>query len=347
MSKVAIITDTHFGARNDSQAFSDYFYKFWNEIFFPYLIENDIKEIIHCGDLMDRRKYVNFDTLNRMRKEFIQPMKDNCITMHTIVGNHDTYFKNTVEVNSVEQLFDIYDVEGSPIVAYSKPFTVKLIDGYKVDMIPWINQENESEVMEFIDKTKSTISFGHFDLSGFEMHKGVKSAYHSMKSDFLNGYDTVYSGHFHTKSDNGHIYYLGNTYEMTWSDHNDKRGFHIFDTETLECEHIINPFIMHSKIIYDDSDLGDLDKYEGRIVKLIVDKKEDIEYFNNVVDILQRDCENLTIIEDFGLLSSSQIEFEAEDTITTLNNYVDNLSIDNGKEVKKILHEVYVEALAI
>ena len=107
--KIAIITDTHFGARADSKAFADYFYKFWDNTFFPYLIENGIKTIIHCGDLMDRRKYVNFDTLNRMRRDFVKPMIDNGITMHTIVGNHDTYYKNTVAVNSVEELFDIGD----------------------------------------------------------------------------------------------------------------------------------------------------------------------------------------------------------------------------------------------
>lgn len=345
--KVAVITDTHFGARNDSQAFSDYFYRFWTEVFFPYLIENKIDTIIHAGDLMDRRKYVNFDTLNRMRKEFIQPLIDNGMTMHTIVGNHDTYYKNTVEVNSVEELFDIKSTEGSPVVAYSKPSTVRFDDGYEVDLIPWINAENYDDVMAFINNTKSKICFGHFDLSGFEMHKGVKSAYHSMDPSFLDKYHTAYSGHFHTKSDNGHIYYLGNTYEMTWSDYNDKRGFHVFDTETLECEHIVNPFIMHSKIVYDDSQIHNIEEYENRIVKLIVSKKEDHEYFNMVVDTLQKSCENLTIIEDFGMLSNEQIEYEAEDTITTLNNYVDNLNIDNQEQVKKILHEVYVEALAI
>ena len=345
--KVAIITDTHFGARSDSKAFSDYFYKFWTNTFFPYLIENDIKTIIHCGDLMDRRKYVNFDTLNRMRKEFIQPMIDNGITMHTIVGNHDTYYKNTVAVNSVEQLFDI---DGhSPIIGYSKASALKLDDGYEVDMIPWINNDNEEDVMEFINNSKSKIAFGHFDLQGFEMMKGVNSMYHSRSTAFLDTYHTVYSGHFHTKSDNGHVFYLGNTYEINWGDYNDDRGFHIFDTETLECDQYVNPYKLHVKVQYDEDDkeeqLGA--DYTGQIVKLIVTNKKNFAHFNLLVEKVERESETLTIVEDHGLLSTEQVEFDTEDTITILNKYVDGMNIDNDVEVKKILNELYVEAIAL
>ena len=346
--KVAVITDTHFGARSDSQAFSDYFYKFWTNIFFPYLREHKIDTIIHSGDLMDRRKYVNYDTLNRMRKEFIGVMIEEKMTMHTIVGNHDTYFKNHARLNSIEQLFDIEGIPNNdnPVIGYSKPTELELPDGYKVDLIPWIAEENEVEILDFIKASKNQVAFGHFDLYGFEMMKGIKSVYHSRSPDFLDKYHTVYSGHFHTKSNNGHVYYLGNTYEITWSDYNDQRGFHIFDTETLECDFVLNPYKMHAKIIYEDKPI-DVDPYVDQIVKLIVDKKEDIELFTNTVEELERRCETINIIEDYGMLSSSQIEFESEDTITTLEKYVDNLSIDNTKQVKKILHEVYVEALSI
>ena len=346
--KVAVITDTHFGARSDSQAFSDFFYKFWTNTFFPYLKEHKIDTIIHSGDLMDRRKYVNYDTLNRMRKEFIGVMVEEKMTMHTIIGNHDTYFKNHARLNSVEQLFDIDGISNNknPVVGYSEPTELKLPDGYKLDLIPWIAEENEVEILDFIKKSKNQVAFGHFDLSGFEMMKGIKSVYHSRSPDFLNKYDTVYSGHFHTKSNNGHVYYLGNTYEITWADYNDQRGFHIFDTETLECTFVPNPYKMHAKIIYEDKPI-DPEPYADQIVKLIVDKKEDIELFTNTVEALEKRCEMINIIEDHGLLSSGQIEFESEDTITTLEKYVDNLSIDNTKQVKKILHEVYVEALSI
>jgi hypothetical protein len=269
--------------------------------------------------------------------------------MHTIVGNHDTYYKNTVEVNSVEELFDIGDDKLNPIVAYSKASTLKLDDGYEVDMIPWINKDNTDGIMEFINNSKSSVAWGHFDLAGFEMHKGVNSMYHSMNPKFLDKYDTVYSGHFHTKSDNGHVFYLGNTYEINWSDYNDNRGFHIFDTETLECTQIVNPYKLHVKVQYDENDKqSQLDeKYDGQIVKLIVTNKKDFGHFNLLVEKIERESETLTIVEDHGLLSTEQVEFDTEDTITTLNKYVEGMNIDNEEEVKKILNEIYVEALAL
>jgi hypothetical protein len=181
------------------------------------------------------------------------------------------------------------------------------------------------------------------------MAKGVNSMYSSMNSNFLDGYDTVYSGHFHTKSDNGHVYYLGNTYEINWSDYNDNRGFHIFDTETLDCDQIINPHKLHIKVQYDENDREtQLDEdYSGQIVKLIVTNKTDFSHFNLLVEKIERQSETLTVVEDHGLLTTEQVEFETEDTITTLNKYVDGMNIDNEEQVKRILNEIYVEAIAL
>jgi hypothetical protein len=276
-------------------------------------------------------------------------MIDNGITMHTIVGNHDTYYKNTVEVNSVEELFDIGDDKLNPIIAYSKPTTLSLDNDREVDLIPWINNDNEEQVLEFIKNTKTMIAFGHFDLSGFEMHKGVNSMYHSRSPKFLHGYHTVYSGHFHTKSDDGRIYYLGNTYEINWSDYNDNRGFHVFDTQTLECDQILNPYKLHVKVNYNEEEKETQleTDYAGQIVKLIVTDKKDFGHFNLLVEKIERESETLTIVEDHGLLSTEQVEFDTEDTITTLNKYVEGMSIDNEKSVKKILNEIYVEALSL
>ena len=73
--KVAIIGDTHFGARNDSLIFQDYFAKFYSELFFPMIDKYKISHIIHVGDLVDRRKFVNFNILNRTKQDFIHPVE--------------------------------------------------------------------------------------------------------------------------------------------------------------------------------------------------------------------------------------------------------------------------------
>jgi hypothetical protein len=71
---IAIINDTHFGARNDSPIFLEHFMEFWEQTFFPTLEERGIKRIIHLGDFMDRRKYVNFHTLHQVRTRFLEPL---------------------------------------------------------------------------------------------------------------------------------------------------------------------------------------------------------------------------------------------------------------------------------
>ena len=70
--KIAIINDTHFGARNDSPLFLEYFMSFFEKQFFPYCKEHGITKVLHLGDLMDRRKYVNFNTLAEVRKRFVE-----------------------------------------------------------------------------------------------------------------------------------------------------------------------------------------------------------------------------------------------------------------------------------
>ncbi len=44
--RLAVITDTHYGARKGSKLFHDYFEKFYNDIFFPALDDNKIKTVI-------------------------------------------------------------------------------------------------------------------------------------------------------------------------------------------------------------------------------------------------------------------------------------------------------------
>lgn len=348
--KVAIVGDTHFGCRNDSLHFHNYYKKFYEEVLLPTLRQMGITKIIQLGDLFDRRKYVNYNTLYLSKQYFFDMLELNDIELVTLVGNHDIFFKNTLKVNSIELTLREYD--NIHVITYPETMT---FDGVAVDLIPWICEENEQEVMAFILNSNSQICMGHFELAGFEMDRG-NICHEGMDRSILAKYDVVLSGHFHHKSSSGNIHYVGTPGEMTWSDYNDKRGFHIFDTETRELTFIENPFKMFHKIIYNDDQetietvkSKNFSKYTSTIVKVIVAKKIDPYLFDVFMDKLYKSQPyDVSIVEDFTdytQISDEDVIDQADDTMTTLSKYVDSLQIDLDKEkLKTYMREVYVEA---
>ncbi len=357
--KLAIITDTHWGARNDSQAFADYFIKFYEEIFFPELLERNITTIIHMGDIVDRRKFINYKTLYQMRHHFFDQCWDRYINLHMIIGNHDTFFKNTNDVNSMDCLRMMKSGGegdgGGFIKIYQDPTEVDL-DGTKVFFQPWICPENKDESLDAISKTEAQILFGHLEVAGFEMHVGQKS-FEGLPASVFDKFDMAFSGHFHHKSDNGTIYYLGTPYQITWSDYKDSRGFHIFDTDTRELEYIKNPFEMFHKVYYDDDEMTletiqkeDYSKYKGCYVKVVSVNKKNPFWFDTLMDKLYAaDVADISVVENFDqdLLVEENMIDEAEDTLTILSKYVNSLNIDNKKELDTLLTTLYNESLMV
>ena len=347
--KIAIITDTHFGARNDNNNFNEYFYKFYEEQFFPYLKEHNIKDCIHLGDIMDRRKFVSYRTAKDFRERFILPFSKLGINLHVLVGNHDTYFKNTNEVNSVEELLgNRYD----NIKIYSEAAEVKF-DSLSVLFLPWINASNHANTMKMIENSKSGMCMGHLEIAGFEMMKGMKNE-HGYDKSFFRKFDTVFSGHFHHKSDDGHIYYLGSPYEFYWNDCDDRKGFHIFDTESRSLDRIINPRTIHKKIYYDDTQNDykshDLTQYKDNYVKVIVVNKKDLYQFDQFTErLLKADSHEVKIIEDFSDLDANTVSDDivenTQDTMTLLSKYIDELDVtlDKGR-LKNLQRQLYTEA---
>jgi len=350
--KIALLNDTHFGARNDSPAFLEYFMRFYNEQFFPYLEKNNIKTLIHLGDVTDRRKFINFKTAHAFRQKFMKRLWEMKVDTHIIVGNHDTYFKNTNEVNSVSELCTTYDGVNEPWI-YTNPKEVEL-GGCRMLFLPWICDDNYEESIYAIDNSTSEICMGHLEIKGFEMQKGVVNEQGLEKSQFKR-FEKVISGHFHKKSDDGHIYYLGAQYEQTWSDYKDPKGFHIFDTETRELERISNPLRIHKKFIYNDKDNDysnvDLSKFNNTFVKVFVTNKTDDIMFNKILDGLHNkiNAHEVMVIEDLntdlGASVREDILEQGEDTLTFLGNYIDQADTELDKhKLKKYLKELYLEA---
>jgi len=350
--KICILGDTHFGMRGDSLDFHKYVEKFYTNVFFPYLKDHNVTTVVQLGDLFDRRKFINFNSLFLCRKYFFQKLQDDGIQFITLLGNHDVAFKNTLQVNSSKLLLNEYDN-----VTVCDSFTTLNFDGIDIDVVPWLCDDNEVEILDQIKQSKSQICFGHFEIDGFKMD-AITTHEGGLKKDKLSKYDVVLTGHFHHKSDDGHIFYVGTPNEITWIDYKDPRGFHIFDTHTRDMEFIQNPYRMFYKINYDDSlhniaeqfKTFDYSIYEGAYVKVVVVNKINPFLFDFVIDALYKaGAVDISVVEDFtdtSIDTDQDLLDQAEDTMTILSKYIDNLTLNvEGDKLKGLMRELYVEAL--
>jgi DNA repair exonuclease SbcCD nuclease subunit len=352
--KIAVVNDTHWGVRNDNRALADYQKKFWDEVFFPYLEENDITTVFHLGDIVDRRKYINFVTAKRLEDEFIKPCADKGIELYIVAGNHDTFFKNTNEVNALRQLYGTSAYENLHLY-WEEPVELDM-DGCKIMLSPWMCAENYEQSIQAFNDTQAQVLMGHFEITGFEMDKGHICST-GMSKDVFQKFDAVYSGHFHQPSSHGNITYLGAQFEMTWSDYDQKRGFSVFDTETREMEYIENPLHIFHKIWYDDTsmtieDVANLDtsRLTNTYIKVIITNKENPYIFDLFLDRLQQSgATDIKVVDDhmnMDIIDESELVDEAQDTLTILRNYIDNLDIKADKQkVETYVSDLYQEAI--
>ena len=349
MAKIALINDTHFSARGDSQLFFDYFMKFFDDVFFPYLKENDIKTVIHAGDLMDRRKFVNFSILNQVRTRFMDKLKADGIELHCILGNHDVYYRNTNKVNSIRELFF------NDLILYEEP-TVVNFDGLNVAMLPWVCKDNYDQSVDFIKTASAPILIGHLELMGYDVMRGVKYD-GGMNPKLFERYEQVFTGHFHCRQEHGNIYYMGTQYQITFADLHEQKGFHILDTETREIEFIPNPHKMFHAVTYNDeggpvdSNKFDCEYLNGAYIKLYVEHKEHPYSFERFMDKLY-DCgvAKITVVEEYDNSDWTQEEIVdlAQDTVTLINNEVDALEeIKDKDRMKRLIKELYMESLSV
>ena len=346
--KVAIITDQHFGARKGSKYLHDYFEKFYNDVFFPYLEENKITTVVDMGDTFDNRRNIDLWSLEWAKEKYFNKLRDLGIKVHTIVGNHTAYYKDTNSINSVDLLLNEYE----NVIVYSEPTEIKL-GKLKVLLLPWINSENYENTKNSIQKSTSKVVLGHLELNGFRATRGHMME-DGMDVDMFDKFERVYSGHFHTRSTNGKIFYLGNPYEMFWNDVNDTRGFTIFDTQTLEHTPIDNPHRLFYNIYYDDTNykLFNGTEYQDKIVKVIVKKKTNQKQFEKFIDKLYSASvrvHELKIVENFNIQDDEDFEVtETENTISILNRYIDEAEFDCDKSIiKGILQKIYAEACEV
>ena len=340
--KIAIITDQHLDGRKGSLAFWSYFQKFYDDVFFPTLEKEGIRTVFDLGDTFDNRKSMDFNTFHRVRENYFERLKP--YNVHMLLGNHCTYYKNTNRINSPELLLEQYP----NIKIYSEPTEVLM--GKKVFlMLPWINKENQEDVFRRLETSEADICCGHLELTGFEVTPGMKMD-HGMDPQLFHRFKRVWSGHYHHKSKKGNVQYLGNPYQMYWNDYKDRRGFHIYDTESDRLKFVENPYEIFDKIFYDDSSVDynkqDVSCYKDKYIKIVVEEKRDYQMFETLVDRLYNvGVHDVKIVETLVEEDTADIDVSTKDTLTLLNEYIDEVEMSVDKsDLKGLMRSLYIES---
>ncbi len=322
--KIAIIGDLHIGARNSSRVFMNHFKDYFEQEFFPYLLENNIKHVVQLGDTLDRRKNIDFSVSEFLLEFFFKFFEENEIQYTSLLGNHDIYYRQSLELSGIMQ----YAKDFKYIKILDKPEVVN-IDNLKCRFIPWVCDTNSKDIICALeeDNQDDMVLFGHLELSGFQIHRGYVSEHETLNKKHIKNYKRVYTGHYHTPSFFENINYIGTPYQITWNDYADEKKFVVLDTETLEEEIVFSKNKLFVRYTYDDTFLNTFD-YEGnkkRFIKLIIDDKSisnaKLDFF---LQKLETECEphNISVVDNRDALVSSEItNIEIEDPLTILMEF--------------------------
>jgi DNA repair exonuclease SbcCD nuclease subunit len=340
---IGCFSDIHIGLGQDG--------KQWHEIALNFAKwasktykDRGIDEILIPGDIFHNRSEIGVSTL-AVAKEFFDYFKD--FTVYISSGNHDCFYKNNSTVNSIS----ILDGWGNIHIVDKDCETIKT--PYKdIVMVPWGVEYDQ------IPKTDGII-FGHFEISSFYMNS-YKVCEHGMESKQLfKKAPFIISGHFHKKDDRkydkGRIVYLGSPYQHNFGDVGDARGIYVLDLEKNELEFIENNISpkhlkLSAKAFVENPESIDSallnEQLENNIVSLIVDTdiaQEDLALLSSKLhkkaplsirtDYLQ---DNSTITQN-----DDSKEFDSGNLLKDIEEFVENLDIENKKEVIEYLTETY------
>lgn len=342
--QICLIGDTHYGCRNDNQYFYDYMQKFFDNIFFPYLKKYKINRVIHLGDLTENRRQINLQTANRLRNDFLEPVKNNNIDFSIIAGNHDVFYKNTNKINSLRELIG----DNYPNITIIDNLPVESSEGL---LVPWINSENKEESLNIIRNSKAKYCFGHFELKGFDIGKGrLSSAGLDINSGIFNNFHQVFSGHYHNKSNLGHINYIGSSFAFNWGDWGDYRGFAILDLETENIKYIRNPYKIFSKIEYDEDKKNMLDDEDIKNTYCrvkVINKISESKFKNFIDNIHEIGVIDLLIDDNPPRIEVNEKIGQTDSTIDFFKRSINDLDFNDKNGLELLTEKVYKEALEI
>lgn len=359
MAKIAIITDTHAGVRDDNTVIQMWQKKFFDDVFFPTLDAYDVRTVLHGGDYFDRRKYTNNRTIRFVEEAYRTPLRARSIEEHVIVGNHDCFLRESTDISAVGELYR----HDASVHVYTQPTELDL-DGCGILLLPWICDGTREASERAIQTSTAPVVLGHLELSGFSMYRGMPN-HEGMDPSVFDRFSLVMSGHYHHPSSVAPVRYLGAPYPMVWSDYHDPRGFHLFDTDTHELTTITNPYTMFMRIVYDDANqpasyaeqlvdsvMREPSPYRDAYVKIVVKSKTQPYWFELLLDALGKvNAQDVVVVDDIVVPAEGADESSVSTDINTLSlirEYVESLSVSCDKtELQQYLQSVYHDALGV
>lgn len=349
--KLLFLGDLHLGARNGNPNFLKMMDDYFKDELFPYIIENKIEVVIQLGDILDKRRNIDFTISNYLVNTFFKFFKNNHIQFYSTLGNHDVYYRQSIQLDGPSQFANDDD-----LIHIIKTPTIEIFDNTKIAMVPWICDENKEEITEWIGKNKNrnTILCGHFELAGFPIQKGYISDKGTIDTEKMKGYKCVLSGHYHSPSEKDKITYVGTPYELTWSDYGDDKKFLIYDTIEKEFIPVYTKKKMFHKILYTDDIMKNInyETYKKSYVKVILNDDYNEGKLNVFLSMLDEKSQPYsiqtidtreqqeTLIEE---ISKGDIDNPIEVMMNTITSKVEDEEMCNL--VKNLTYEIYKTAL--
>lgn len=341
--KTVIIGDLHIGIRNGNQYFFDMMKNFFKNKFFPFLYENNITRVIQLGDILDKRKTIDFTIAKFLINDFFGKFEESNIEFYSISGNHDLYYRQSISLDGPSQF-----TSGCKHVHIVKEPII--LDNFV--MIPWVCDENINNIVKFLEDNKddSRIVLGHFELAGFPVIKGHISDKGTIKTELFHGYQKVLSGHYHSPSMKDNIIYVGTPYELSWNEYGDKKKYYIYDDVNNELTPVYTNESMFVRIDWNNRDSIDISKLKGKYIRVITDENTDEKQLSSY--LLSLDKQEIADIKVLHKESIEEDEVQDEtivvdDIVTIMMTYIDENIKNNDVEshmAKTMVTDIYKQA---
>jgi hypothetical protein len=356
LKEIINVGDIHFGIHSNSYEWlniaKDFFYKLLIP-FVKYLKEKkgytDI-QIIFDGDINDNKQLINNLIQNEQIRIF-QILAEIC-DVHIYIGNHDTPFKDKIDVGEegsdkqyVNSCRSIGLIDG--VQVYEDPIELDIANGEKALLMPY--NHNPKDELDIINASNAQYLFAHTEIAGFHYDGApVNESKHNKISDFSK-FKKVYSGHIHKNQEKENILFVGTPYQTKRSESGNACGFYFIDFMNGKesfIENKISPRYLKIPLFnLMDMKLSEVNKMvENNFVDIIAPSSLMYKInFANVTDVIDKKYRNfeyrpLTTHENIDVLSligeSGLIDDGSKvDVGSKLPEYLDQLEmVKIGKE---------------